>query len=124
MELSIIQTGMHNAPPLAPLERLFAASDLWVAASRTSRSALAKKVVNDTGFFSRLDKGAASPRVDTMQKFARFFADEASWPDGRVPAEARVEVAAFCHVNGVSVSWGDPATGRGEAMSGSREEAA
>ena len=101
---------MDTSPPLTQLDRLYRAADCWTAAHEASRARLARLVVNDTGFFSRLESGKANPTLATLERFARFFADGANWPDGRVPAAAEVEVAAFCHVNGVSLAKGAPAT--------------
>ncbi len=115
---------MDTSPPLTQLDRLYRAADCWTAAHEASRARLARLVVNDTGFFSRLESGKANPTLATLERFARFFADGANWPDGRVPAAAEVEVAAFCHVNGVSLSDTVPATGTPVEMSGSREKAA
>ncbi len=114
MELSIIQSVMMDAPPVAPLERLFLAANQWAEACGKSRSHLARLVVNDSGFFSRIDGGKTSPTLTTLTKFAQFFADAGNWPDGRVPAEA----VEFAHVNGVSVEAGEVATGQARDLSG------
>lgn len=103
-----------DAPPVAPLERLFIAADKWTERAGKSRSHLARLIVNDSGFFSRIEGGKTSPTLTTIGKFAQFFADPANWPDGHIPAEA----VSFVHVNGLSVPEGAAATGQGRNLSG------
>ena len=103
-----------DAPPVAPLERLFLATDRWTECCGKSRSHLARLVVNDSGFFSRIEGRKTSPTLTTLTKFAQFFADPANWPSGHIPAEA----VSFVHVNGLSVPEGAAATGQGRDLSG------
>ena len=94
---------MTNRPSVSLLDRLHRVSDLWVETCGATRAKLGRLVVNDGGFFTRLGNQPRGTTTETLERFARFFADGANWPDGRVPAAAEVEVAAFCHVNGVSL---------------------
>lgn len=79
--------------------RLIQCAEAWAAAHGDAPlSRLGKLVAGDANFFERLRAGGGV-NVTTLEKFARFLADAANWPDGTVPEEAR----AFAHVTGVSV---------------------
>jgi hypothetical protein len=85
-------------PTITLLDRLIIAADLWAAANGGTRSRLSRTVINDGGFFGRLESPGASTTTATLEKFARFLGDAANWPGGAVPQE----VCAFIHVTGVS----------------------
>lgn len=78
-------------------ERLVAASDCWATSQDATLARLGKAVVNDTAFFTNLARMRRGPSTDTLEKFARFLADPANWPDGSVADEAK----ALAHVTGV-----------------------
>ncbi len=79
-------------------ERLVTASECWTAACDVTLARLGKIVANDTAFFTNLAKMRRGPSTDTLEKFARFLADAANWPEGEVAEEAK----ALAHVVGVS----------------------
>lgn len=114
--------------------RLFTAADAWCAATGRSLGGLSSLVTNHGSTLERLrDPGAAVTDV-TLEKFARFFADPANWPEvtdrptaelhegsvepglehqERCPVgpnaslhEGRIPAAAlqFCHAVGVTAS--------------------
>ena len=100
-------------------ERLKACAQLWAEANGSSPARLGRLVANDTKFFTRLDAPGASTTIAMAERFARFLADPANWPEGNVPEEVR----AFAHVTGVSVADATPSTGLSNEKS-SRERAA
>lgn len=80
-------------------DHLNACAELWTKASGKSVSRLSTIVVNDGKFFPRLGQGRLGITTATLEKFAEFFADAGSWPEGRIPAE----VGEFIHrVAGIS----------------------
>lgn len=84
-------------PDIAPLvERLKVCAQLWTEANSASRARLGSIVVNDPGFFTRVE-ATASTTTKTLERFARFLGDPKQWPDQAVPAE----VCIFVHVVGV-----------------------
>lgn len=85
--------------PRTLTDRLVASSECWATRADASLARLGKLVVNDTAFFTNLARMRRGPSTDTLEKFARFLADPASWPDGVVADEAK----ALAHVVGVSV---------------------
>jgi hypothetical protein len=122
---------LHEAAPTIPLvDRLQICAALWTEAHdpQATLSRLGKAVLNDGAFFDRL--GKRGPTTETLDRFARFFADAGNWPEGAVPEEAR----AFAHVTGVSlngatreatvsVAAGTGSPGKGDVVS-PREKAA
>ena len=80
------------------VDRLRKTAALWVAAHDASLARLGKSVVNDGGFFSRLQTQVQGVTTATLEKFAGFLADPANWPEGVVPQEA-VDLA---HVVGIT----------------------
>lgn len=55
-------------------------------------------MVNDGGFFSRLQTQVQGVTTATLEKFAGFLVDPANWPEGAVPQEA-IDLA---HVTGIT----------------------
>jgi hypothetical protein len=78
-------------------DRLRRCCTLWCEAHDAKPGRLGRLVVNDGGFFARLESPGATTTTATLEKFARFLADPANWPDGNVPREAR----DLAHVTGV-----------------------
>lgn len=70
---------------LTLLERLKALAAEWERQSGRSKARLATIVVNDGGFFVRIDQPKASCTVATFERFVGFFRDPANWPSGPVP---------------------------------------
>ena len=78
---------------------LFVAADMWCAANDAPMSRIGKLVMGGANFFDRLSGPKVSCTTATLEKFADFFADAGSWPEGRIPAE----VGEFIHrVAGIS----------------------
>lgn len=84
--------------------RLASAANAWCRACSIEAgdcvplSRLSKPIMGDGKFFDGLQDMRRGPSTDTLEKFARFLADPANWPDGVVAEEAK----AFAHVVGVS----------------------
>lgn len=76
-----------------------AVAELWSAATGRSLGALSSVVSNHGGTLDRLRDTSNSVTDATLEKFARFLADPANWPDREVPEEAK----AFAHRVGVTV---------------------
>jgi len=89
---------MEPAPALSLVARLRAVAQIWVDRLDSSLSRLALNVVNDRGFFTRLETQVQGVTTATLEKFAAFLADPANWPEGAVPQEA----LDLAHVVGVS----------------------
>ncbi|MBA3053627.1 MAG: hypothetical protein FP826_01520 [Sphingomonadales bacterium] len=84
--------------PVAPLvERLRLCAQLWTDHNAATLARLGRTVINDGGYFARIDSPEASTTTATLEKFARFLGDGANWPDGLVPEAVR----DFVHVVGV-----------------------
>lgn len=80
-------------------DHLYACAELWAETSGKSVARLSTIVVNDGKFFPRLGQGRLGVTTATLEKFAEFFADAGSWPEGGIPAE----VGEFIHrVAGIS----------------------
>ncbi len=99
--------------PLTLTERLVAASECWTLECDATLARLGKMVANDTAFFTNLARMRRGPSTDTLEKFGRFLADPANWPDGLVAEEAQ----ALAHVVGVSGQAGARAEGRAKEVS-------
>lgn len=92
---------MPETPDLK--SRLLTCAEAWAAAHGNGEgpaplSRLGKAVAGDANFFDRI-AGGGGLNLATLEKFARYLADAASWPAGAVPEEA----AAFAHAVGVPV---------------------
>ncbi|MGX7896867.1 hypothetical protein [Tsuneonella sp. HG222] len=96
------------SPQPSLTERLKSCADLWAAAHESTTARLGRVVVNDTSFFSGLDARVKGPSIDTLEKFARYLAEPANWPDGQVPDDA----VQFAHVCGVSAGAGVASAGK------------
>ena len=88
---------MDAHPTLPLLDRLRVCAALWSEATDAKLARLGREVVNDGGFFARLESPGASTTTATLEKFARFLIDPANWPDAKVPGD----VVAFGHVTGI-----------------------
>jgi hypothetical protein len=106
--------SLLEAEPVKPRDRLLALAEQWAAATGRSLGALSSVVSNQGGTLDRLRDPATAVTDSTLEKFARFLADAANWPDGEVPDEAR----AFAHVCGVSAGTPALATGESDDLSG------
>lgn len=87
------------------IDRLKHCTALWAEMQDASPARLGRLVVNDGGFFTRLESQTKGTTTDTLERFARFLADGDNWPDGAVPEEAR----QFAHVTGVALTARDAA---------------
>src|SRR4051812_20627662 len=92
--------------PVPLVDRLTQCAALWAETPDGSLSKLGKIVVRDGAFFDRL--GERGPSTSTLEKFARFLADPANWPDGAVPEGA----VSFAHVTGVTPATPPPSPGK------------
>ena len=96
------------------IDRLRNCAEQWADASdKASLARLGRLVVNDNGFFSRLESPGATTTVATVEKFAAFLVDAGNWPEGVVPNEAR----GFAHVVGISAPLTAPSAGKGDEVS-------
>lgn len=101
--------------PLSPLplvERLRKCAQLWADASEATLARLGRTVINDGGFFARVEE-TGSTTTGTIERFAVWLIDPANWPQGEVPQEVR----EFGHVTGVSAPVGDASAGNGSGNS-------
>lgn len=80
--------------------RLIRSAESWAAAHDCGVTRIGKRVAGDANFFTRLDSPDATCNVATLEKFGRFLADGANWPDGRVPGD----VVEFIHVLGITAA--------------------
>lgn len=83
------------------IDRLRSLAGQWAAAQEPPAplARLGRLVINDGGFFARIDTPGATTTVATIERFARWLAEAGNWPEGvEVPDEAR----AFAHVVGVT----------------------
>lgn len=88
--------------PTPLVDRLRECADLWTAAHAARPGRLGRLVINDGGFFTRIESPGASVTTATLERFARFLADPANWPEGEDGRGAVPEaVHAFAHVVGV-----------------------
>lgn len=113
--------------PLSLLDRLRCCAQLWCEANDATFARLGREVINDGGFFTRIEQPGAGATTATLERFARFFADAGNWPpapgegEGGAVPEA---VAAFVHVTGVSPALAAAATGQIGDLSGRPAEKA
>lgn len=98
-------------------DRLRCCAQLWVEAQDATFARLGRTVINDGGFFSRIDVPGASVTTATLEKFARFLGDVANWPHEQVPPVVRDFVLAV----GVTPDTNAPSTGLSSDMSGQDE---
>lgn len=80
-------TGSIMDMPENLVERLRRCAALWIGASDATPARLGRVVVNDGGFFTRIEGAGASVTTATLEKFAAFFGSAANWPGEAVPAE-------------------------------------
>lgn len=104
---------MLNPDPIKPRDRLLALAAQWSAATGRTLGALSSVVSNNGGTLDRLRDPANAVTDSTLEKFARYLADPASWPDGAVPDEAK----AFAHVTGVTPGEAAVSPGKGDDLS-------
>lgn len=107
---------MNAEPALSLVDRLRVVAHCWVTASQSSLSRLGKAVVNDGGFFTRLETQVQGTTTATLERFAAFLGDSANWPEGAVPQEA-IDLA---HRVGITPVAGALSAGHGEAISRDR----
>lgn len=79
---------MNTVTALSLVDRLRHVAHMWVTSQDASLARLGKSVVNDGGFFTRLETQVQGTTTSTLEKFAAFLADPGNWPDGAVPQEA------------------------------------
>lgn len=90
---------MERTPSLSLVDHLRHAAHIWAGAHDASLARLGKFVVNDGGFFTRLETQVQGTTTATLEKFAVFLNDAGNWPDGAVPKEA-IDLA---HRVGISI---------------------
>ena len=91
---------MTSSPSLSLVDHLRETARIWVVANDASLTRLGKYVVNDGGFFTRLQTQVQGTTTATLEKFAAFLTDAGNWPEGAVPKEA-IELA---HRVGVTIT--------------------
>lgn len=79
---------MNQLTVLSLVDRLRQVAQLWVSAQDASLARLGKTVVNDGGFFTRLETQVQGTTTATLEKFAAYLGDPGNWPEGVVPQEA------------------------------------
>lgn len=106
--------------------RLSLAATAWCVAHADQEGApapasrLARAAGYDDGeFFEKLPTARRGPSTNTLEKFARFLADPANWPEGEVGDEAKT----FAHAVGVSPADGAASAGKAGAISPSERAA-
>lgn len=100
--------------PVRLREALRRAADEWCTATGRSLGALSTLVSNYAGTISRLDDPGAAITDLKLEQFARWLAQPANWPEGRVEKGAE----EFAHRVGISVAGTVPASGKPEQLSG------
>jgi hypothetical protein len=86
---------MENEDLSLPLvERLRACAALWVDDQAASLARLGRAVMNDGGFFSRIESNPVTTTA-TLERFAEFLTNPQNWT-GEVPGE----VARFAQIVG------------------------
>jgi hypothetical protein len=83
--------------PSPLLTRLQLCAQLWAETNALSLARLGRDVVNDGGFFTRIQTPGASTTTATLERFAVFLSDCATWPEGVVPPA----VSEFARIVGV-----------------------
>ena len=104
---------MDAVTSLPLVDRLRICASVWADSTGGSLARLGKAVVNDGGFFTRLETQPQGTTTATLEKFARFLLDPANWPDGAVPRE----VEAFGHVTGITPDSAPVSRGKGGELS-------
>lgn len=89
--------GSQSSIPPPLVDRLRFCAQLWAEANDATFARLGTIVINDGGFFTRVES-TASTTTKTLERFARFLGDAGQWPDGAVPSAVR----EFVHVVGVT----------------------
>lgn len=115
--LRSLRPDLDAQPTLPLIDRLVLVAARWAAAHEATLARLGREVVNDGGFFGRLEAPGANTTTATLEKFARFLAEPGNWPGGTVPGEAH----RFAHIMGISASSGDPATSESAQIAGEGE---
>ena len=116
---------MDAVPTLSLVDRLRVCAALWAEANDATTAKLARLVINDGGFFTRLDAPGATTTAATLEKFARWLGEPANWPADETGARAvPQEVVAFVHVTGVSAVEARASAGKSGDLSTAREAAA
>ncbi len=108
-----------NSEPAPLVERLKSAAQMWATANDATLARLGRLVMNDNGFFNRIDANPVTTTA-TLERFARFLAEATNWPSQIVP----VDVLAFVHVTGVTAEMEETPTGQSPEMSGTCDRAA
>lgn len=84
--------------PTPLVERLRLCGEMWADASGATLARLGRTVINDGGYFSRVEANPVTTTL-TLERFAAFLGDPANWPDALVPKV----VCEFVRVVGVEV---------------------
>lgn len=92
---------------------------LWSVATGRSVSRLATRVVNDGGFFRRIEGGGGFSDA-TFEKFLAFFRSGENWPDNRIPLSA---AELLDRLENIAVS-DETATGQSDDVSRQQADAA
>ena len=112
--------------PTSLVDRLRQCAALWAIANEATVARLGRAVVNDGGFFSRIDAPGASVTTATLEKFAAFLCRPSNWVDGIVPAEAvefvqRVVGSPLEHVARFAAPQHPTSTGQSAETSGAEQ---
>jgi hypothetical protein len=76
---------------------LIQCADAWCAVHENAPlSRLGKRVAGDAGFFERIGSRNGGCNLATLERFARYFELEESWPQGEIPDLARDFVGRVC----------------------------
>lgn len=105
---------MDTRATLSLVDRLRLSADLWATAHNASLARLGRAVVNDGGFFTRLENQVQGTTTASLERFARFLVDAGNWPEG---VEIPAEVIAFGHAVGVSAPSPAPSAGKAGGIS-------
>lgn len=91
--------------------RLMECAAAWAAAWSAAEGrefeikTLSKRVMDDGKFLDGLTERRYGPTTDTLERFARYFLEPATWP-AEIPEVVRV----FAHVVGVSAAEAGPSS--------------
>lgn len=94
---------MNIAETPSLITRLRHCADLWAQAHDATLARLGRTVVNDGGYFTRLDSQPKGTTTASLERFAQFLGNPGNWPEGHTLPEA---VQQFVAITGVHT--GDP----------------
>ena len=89
------------------IDRLRHCAELWTRAHGATHARLGRAVVNDGGYFTRLDSQAKGTTTASLERFAQFLGNPGNWPEGH---DVPKDVQQFVAITGVHA--GDPTAER------------